>query len=75
MHSLAPASSAFSATVPARCGNSTPKTVMTGSDKHELTCDNGMADSWAIGWDWTTADLPGALTATRRTSPNSNSTP
>jgi hypothetical protein len=55
-----------------------PKTVMIGSDKHELTCDNGMADSWATGWDLTTADLPGvpqALTATRRRSPNSNSTP
>ena len=74
MHSLALASSAFSTTVPARCGSSTPKTVMIGSYKHELTCDNGMADSWATGWDLTTADLPGvpqALTATRRTSPSS----
>ena len=51
MHSLVPASSAFSATAAARCGSSTPKTVMIGSDKHELTCDNGMADSWATGWD------------------------
>jgi hypothetical protein len=51
MHSLAPASSAFSATAAARCGSSTPKTVMTGSDKRELTCDNDMADSWAADWD------------------------
>jgi hypothetical protein len=51
MHSLAPASSAFSATVPARCGSSTPKTVIIESDKRELTCDNGMTDTWATGWD------------------------
>jgi len=25
--------------------------VAIGSDKRELTCDNGMADSWATGWD------------------------
>jgi hypothetical protein len=25
--------------------------VTIGSDKHELTCDNGIADSWATGWD------------------------
>src|SRR5262249_40422050 len=50
MHSLAPASSAFSTTAPARCGSSTSKLIPSWHDKHPLTCDNDTTDSWEDGW-------------------------
>src|SRR5215831_18253098 len=49
MHSLAPASSAFSTTAPARCGSRTSKLIPSWHDKHPLTCDNDTTDSWEDG--------------------------